>query len=863
MKITPPFGIDLGTTRTAAAAFLPDDSQPTVAVDDKGRMTIPSVVQPAGDGRWCVGHDAVDGDDSAALVESAKRFMGSEEPIPDAGDLTAEEVSAIVVSAAVERMRRHLTGRYPDLDLAVRDAVITVPAYFDAPQIEATRRAGELAGLQMAGLVQEPTAAAIYHTWKNDIGDGTFLVYDLGGGTFDVSIIEALFGEYRVLSIDGDNHLGGDDFDRRLADHLRREIADAGFDVAGDVETDDDRRAFETLRQLGRRTKEALSNTTSVELDEQGLFLDRSGTPVDLHTTIDRATFESAIDDLIEATILSCRRGLESAHSRHGLEPEDVDGIFLVGGSTRVPAVPRRLRDTIASELGIDEDRILNDEPETSVARGAALHAAAVAPMRFEDRDEQVAIAITDHPSDNPDRRLIGHVEFDAEPPPTSITFGAGPEDDTESSAPRRVDLEHSGERLRFSAEGFDSAALTPVGKPQVSTTIDRNETAVIGPVQLWLPDRPADATPAPTLALTNPAVLAKDINVEVVEDGKPARHTLVAEGTHLPTTAQHELVTADRSGSVVLRLFQHRLPIHTVVLPIPEQTPPGTPVELSVDIDQAMNITASGAVGDRTFWARIDRPSAPRRREWEEIEALIDRTEDIGERLWGVEGRRFETKRRNLLTGIRAAVRHDPRRLQVLGRRLAALVEDYAPRPQRTPGRNRVDSLLDTIRRLVFSSDEERLGRSRDQWRQQLDELVRQVDDAWEGDDDQRWRSVADRVQAIFESVAQDEYLFRRRDPERYANTLMDTTRGRLQSVHERTKRFPYAANTDARKLQQTEVERIEESIDDLRRRLPDGVSDPEAIPRLERIARSIDHLERRLERAHARGVPRKGESP
>ena len=854
MKIAPPFGIDLGTTRTAAAVFLPGTSEPSVAVDGDGRHTLPSVVRAADKERWLVGDDALEDSSEAPLLESVKRFMGSNEAIPDDDELLPEEASAIIVSAIAARMREHVTGLYPDRSLRPRDAVITVPAYFDAPQIEATRRAGELAGLRVAGLVQEPTAAAIYHTWKNDIGDGTFLVYDLGGGTFDVSVIRTIFGEYQVLAIDGDNHLGGDDFDRRLAEYFRADLEESGFEMAESLESEKDRLAFQTLRRIARQTKVALSDADSVDVDEEALFADRSGRTVDLKMTVTRDKFEEVIEDLLQATILSCHRALQSAHARHGLEPTEVDGIFLVGGSTRVPAVPRRLLATIGEEIGVGEDDVLSDEPETSVARGAALHAAAVAPLKFEDDDAEVTIAVTDLPSDNPDRRLIGHVDYGGEPTPTEISFG----DDQ-----MRTSLEEPGDPPRFSIDDIIAAELEPEDETLVATALYRDEELLYGPVDLWLPDRPENARPAPTLALTNPAVLAKDINVEVVEEGKSARHTLIERGTHLPTTARHRLVTGDRSGSLVLRLFQHRLPIHTLVLPLPETTPPGTPVELTVDVDQAMNLTASGSVDDQTFWARIDRPSAPRRRQWEEIEELMDRTDQIAERLWGMEARRFAEEQQNLFVGIRAAVRHDRHRLQVLARRLEALAEEYAPRPQRTPGRSRIDTLLDTIRRLVFAAEDERLGRSRDEWASELRELTAQVDQAWRGDDDSRWRDLADRIQAIYESVAQDEFMFRRRDPERYARTLFETTQAQLQALHRAIQEFPRAADSEARELQRAELERIEASVDELRRRLPDAPPAPAELTDIERLARSIGHLERRLERVHIVGVPRRGESP
>ncbi len=707
MKIAPPFGIDLGTTRTAAAVFLPGAAEPVMATDDDERETIPSVLLPIDDERWRAGHDAIEDSEGAPLISSVKRHMGNNEPLRHTEGLLPEEASAIILATITAQMTHYLDAHHPEGSMVARDAVITVPAYFDAPQIEATRRAGELMGLRVRGLVQEPTAAAIYHTWNRDLGDGTFLVYDLGGGTFDVSIIRSIYGEYQVLAIDGDNHLGGDDFDRRLADLFRAHLVEEGYDLSDTLENEADRDIFEALTRQARLTKELLSQQETVAVEEENLFEDRSHRPVDLSLSLSRSDFNEAIEDLLDATILSSRRALKAAKKRHDLDAGDVDGVFLVGGSTRVPAVRHRLRETICADMGVDESQIIGDEPETSVARGAALHAAAVCPLRFEADDDRTCIAVTDLPSDNPARRIIGHIDTDIDPAPTQIIFG----DDSETSI--AASMRHPGDSLRFSAQGFVSTAIDPIESPLVATRLVSGDETIFGPEELWLPERPEDARQAPTLALTNPAVLAKDINVEIVDDGRPTRHTLIAEGTHLPTTAHHRLIVGDRSGSLVLRLFQHRLPIHTLVLALPEDTAPGTPVELNVDVDQAMNLTASGSVDDQSFFVRIDRPSAPRRRRWEEIEELIDRSDEVAQRLWGVEARRFQAQSTNLLAGIRAASRQDPERLQVLARRLESLLDDYGPRPQRTPGRSRVDTLLDTIRRVVFSADDERLGRS------------------------------------------------------------------------------------------------------------------------------------------------------
>ncbi|MGM0557420.1 MAG: Hsp70 family protein, partial [Myxococcota bacterium] len=234
-------GIDLGTTNSAVAMLAPDGRELLMFEDRLRRRTIPSVVgwDPAKDELvtgWKAWNRRVM---EPAPVASIKRKMGTQRPV-DVGprQMTPEEISAEILKHMNGSMASYLGARDAEDTLEFDEAVITVPAYFDAPQIEATRKAGEWAGLEIAGLLQEPTAAAMYYAWKHGIGDGTFMVYDLGGGTFDVSIIRSIMGEYQVLAIDGDNYLGGDDFDRRLAEYFREHLVEQGYELDLDIAND-------------------------------------------------------------------------------------------------------------------------------------------------------------------------------------------------------------------------------------------------------------------------------------------------------------------------------------------------------------------------------------------------------------------------------------------------------------------------------------------------------------------------------------------------------------------------------------------------------------------------------------------------
>ncbi|MEZ4335249.1 MAG: Hsp70 family protein, partial [Sandaracinaceae bacterium] len=395
MFVDRPIGIDLGTTNSEVALLDPSEADLIVLADRFGRRTVPSAVcwDPKKE-TFLVGRAARNrrGRDPGP-IESIKRKMGRDTRVSvGPHELTPEEVSAKILGELVLRMKEHLVERAGDVEVKVDRAVITVPAYFDQPQVEATRRAGELAGLEVLGVLQEPTAAAIYHTWKRQLGDGSFLVYDLGGGTFDVSVLRCLAGEYQVLAIDGDNYLGGDDFDRRYAEKLRVQLAGRGYaldlDVAGDP---DDAARFLALVHLAQEVKESLSTADVVPLHKQGVLEDQEGESIDFEAEIGRDDWEAAVDDLVETTLACCRRALAQSEETAGVGLADIDHVVLVGGSTRVPLVVRRVTEELCAKS--KSAAPLQDEVDTCVALGAAVHAAQLGGLRVGD--EQATLSFT------------------------------------------------------------------------------------------------------------------------------------------------------------------------------------------------------------------------------------------------------------------------------------------------------------------------------------------------------------------------------------------------------------------------------------------------------------------------------------
>ncbi len=359
---SPVIGIDLGTTNSVIAV-LEDGAPRAIAID--GHLTMPSVVLYRGDD-VVVGREArnLEYQHAECTISSVKRKMGSEHRYSIAGsEIRPEAVSAEILKALC-------TGAQRDLGLPVREVVITVPAYFDDAQRRATLTAAERAGLHVLRLVNEPTSASLVYaqiaaqpadTGSPAADDSEYvLIYDLGGGTFDVSVLEVFDGIREVKATAGNSALGGDDFDERLV----RRLIDS-IDTKQDVDPRSNPRALARLRRVAEETKAALSTAMEVEVREEFLLSGSDGEPIHLHTTVTRTEFEEAIEPLIRTTVALTRQVIDDAR----LELHQVARICLVGGSTRIPLVRRLL--TEAFEVSIHEEI----DPDLGVALGAALQA--------------------------------------------------------------------------------------------------------------------------------------------------------------------------------------------------------------------------------------------------------------------------------------------------------------------------------------------------------------------------------------------------------------------------------------------------------------------------------------------------------
>ena len=342
-------GIDLGTTNSCVSIF--EGGEAHVIANAEGGRTTPSVVSFK-KGEIIVGEKAK----RQALVNpdtiiSIKRKMGTSEKVKANGkEYSPEEVSAMILSDLKKTAEAYLGEK-------VTKAVITVPAYFNDAQRQATKNAGKIAGLEVERIINEPTAAALAYGLDKQNTNEKILVYDLGGGTFDVSILELGDGVFEVLSTSGNNHLGGDDFDNRLVDYIVSEIKkEEGVDLS------DDKMAMQRIKEAAEKAKKDLSGMTSTQVSLP-FIAQVDGAPVNFEMDVTRAKFESLISDLVDSTLEPVRKALKDAK----LSKSDIDKVILVGGSTRIPMV----QDLVKKETGKDPSKGVN--PDEVVSMGAAI----------------------------------------------------------------------------------------------------------------------------------------------------------------------------------------------------------------------------------------------------------------------------------------------------------------------------------------------------------------------------------------------------------------------------------------------------------------------------------------------------------
>ena len=847
-----PIGIDLGTTNSEVAMLAPSEREIFVYEDRFKRRTVPSALawDPKAE-KMLVGRAArMRRGREPAPIESIKRKMGQDVTVPcGPEELSPEQVSGKILAELARSMREMLaTKSAGDVEMRVVRAVITVPAYFDAPQVEATRRAAELAELEPIGILQEPTAAAIYHTYKRKLGDGCFLVYDFGGGTFDVSILRCVGGEYQVLAIDGDNYLGGDDLDRRFAEHLRVELCERGYSLELDVRGDeDDRRRFGQLVHLAQEIKESLSTRDVVHVAKQGIVDDKSGEPVEYEAEIGRDHYESVVADLVETTINCSLAAIEQATERASVGLGDIDNVILVGGSTRVPLVAQRVTEALASKCKNDEP--LQDEVDTCVALGAAVHAAQLGGLRIGDDRAQVLFTTPLVAKSSPLKLGLRVERAPSSGKELNVTRG----DEPVAASPMPPD----GDTLvRLAVPLTDE----PEQAFELVIQDSENSAAASLPFALYRGDVRPRAS-----ALSRPAVVAKDVSIEVVRAGRRDRRVLLPRGTGLPMKVSQSFFTADQSGAVVLRLLQGRMPIKTLVLQVPPEIPVGTAVEIDIRCDESMRLEARANVAGHELWATVEPPSAPKFDPKGDIEALLTDAEEVRRNLWGVRGEAYRREADTLTSGIREVVNTDPDKLMVLCGRLQRLVEEFKPDETAgglAPPLQHFDWELDGLRRVVFRASGSLMGMDREAWEERIADIEQRARAAYEEVDAVGWRRINNEVQALRETAYQEDFRNLRLDDPAYLTRRLSNTVYRVNEVEKSLRDFVPSATDEVRRLQEAERDRLLAILDGKVNKelegleITDGTNADAVRRKLEKVAAELDRIDVALERIPSLGL-------
>ena len=347
-------GIDLGTTNSCVAVY--EGGEPVVITNPEGSRTTPSVVSFKKDGERAVGQlakrQAIQNPDRTVM--SIKRHMGSNYTVNiDGKKYTPQEISAMILTKMKSDAEAFLGEK-------VTQAVITVPAYFSDAQRQATKDAGKIAGLEVLRIINEPTAAALAFGIDKDKIDEKVMIYDLGGGTFDVSILDISDGVFQVLATNGNTRLGGDDFDNRIIDWIAEEFRkNEGIDLKND------KSAMQRLKEAAEKAKIELSGVSSTSINLPFITADATGAK-HIDMTLSRAKFEELTRDLVEATIAPCKQALKDAE----LSINDISKVLLVGGSTRIPAVQEAVK-----KLSNGKEPYKGINPDECVAIGAAIQA--------------------------------------------------------------------------------------------------------------------------------------------------------------------------------------------------------------------------------------------------------------------------------------------------------------------------------------------------------------------------------------------------------------------------------------------------------------------------------------------------------
>jgi molecular chaperone DnaK len=582
------------------------------------RETTPSCVwKDPRTGDVVVGHRAfIRVGTSPSPIRSIKRLMGQQAKVMLTGEeVTPEQVSSFILKEMKRQIEEDVKTFSTDTaEWVVDRAIITVPAYFDQPQIEATRRAGMMAGLEVVEILHEPTASACYYCWKNNVQNGVFLVYDLGGGTFDVTVLRCTEGAFEVLGISGNRFLGGDDMDKAIAEDLLGRLLKEKYALELDVKDPDDSLRFDKLKFLAEGVKKALSPRDVGEyyLRDTGSLKDKEGLPVAIETLYTKLELEALITPIVERTISYCFDALDEARKKAGVKLSDVDAVILAGGPAHIPLV----RDIVChhlcspmTDIVVDErarqprakcTEPVYDKVDTIVALGAAIRASASGGLAVTNPEKTIKVTFRGTGVTNAIASNMGGV-VEALSPDIVVAGGHvrlvirdyNYEDESDITEAGTFAFKHIPLR-----EGVENLLTF-----EVYDRTGRLVSSVVREVKQTIEDvRPMgdDGT----------SILSKAIHMEVMRDGKPAKKELVPALATIPITKDFTFSHPGSTEMIVLPIYQRKRKIQEIKVKVPSSLPKGTVIDMDIHVDKLSVITVKGKVGKIDFDARIELPS-------------------------------------------------------------------------------------------------------------------------------------------------------------------------------------------------------------------------------------------------------------
>jgi molecular chaperone DnaK len=720
-------------------------------------------------------------------------------------ELTPPEASACILRLLRDMLARTLNEPRRLID----SAIITMPAYFNHNQIEATRQAGELAGFEVVELLHEPTAAAIYYSWVERHGDATYLVYDLGGGTFDVSIIRRRLDDYEVLSVSGDPFLGGDDFDRLLATHLvergtwtvEREQGPTPIPAETlqryfDLSTPPGALHFARLVGVAEGVKIALTNAERIERFVPDLFPDETGRGITLEARVGRDEFHRLIRDKVDRTIDCCRDALSRARERAGLGLADIDHVILVGGSSRVPLVRETVRAAFCNPDLPEHVRCLTPllhEPDLCVAYGAALRAAT-----------------------HGTRYLFANVELHLTSPVNTRDLAYQATGIVSAKSADGV-LDGGSVRIRSLATGLiEEAFVDERGtfaqdlelQPETDNALEFAVCDGLGAEMARVVVCVRHQGDAPQLgqAVLPTQLITKPLQIEVLSrGGQRVKQVVAPVGATLPGVFRSTCRTHDQAGRIVVPIFEENRVVKQMVIEDLDPTlPVGSPVEVEFAIDVKHTIevrirvraSARGAGEEDTYerceTATLSAPPPPHRPTRIEIDELQQQIEELLPQFSGSFRTRLRAKAQQIRQDLFEALRYDdePKAIQRMAELRELLQQLETSRGQMLdPSWPRFAQLVEHCLSLA-AEVADKTGRERDELSEHIRAQERYAEQAYEEHNQPLYRECTDNLEKYAGYLHQllNDALPRpprsSRSPEEEARAQLDRFRAYLSAV-------------------------------------------------------------------------------